>query len=133
MEHILTLASDIASAVVERLTGYSVASGEIVTYNKGDRSWVGHSTKGYEERLRDGGSRLRRWSKEEDERLLAMVNKDCPWGKIEKHFPQRTPSSLRQRVSVLRKSKKLKAVKGKPGHLPIPRLSQASRKQDPEM
>ncbi|EGE04224.1 serine/threonine protein kinase [Trichophyton equinum CBS 127.97] len=79
MNDVLMLASVIASAVVKELTGYPVESGEIVAYNKRARPAAGHPTKGYEERLRDGGSRLRRWSKEEDERLLGMVNKDRPW------------------------------------------------------
>ncbi|OJD13567.1 hypothetical protein AJ78_05983 [Emergomyces pasteurianus Ep9510] len=108
MKDILMLASNIASAVVEQLTGYSVESGEVIAYSKRDRPPVGRSTKGYEERLRDGGSRLRRWSKEDDEQLLALIKAGHPWSKIEKDFPQRTAASLRQRVSVLRKSKKRK-------------------------
>ncbi|OJD23730.1 hypothetical protein ACJ73_04916 [Blastomyces percursus] len=108
IEDIVMLTSEISTVVFEWLRDYSAESGEIVAYSKREHLEPGRSTKGYEERLRDGGSRLRRWSKEEDERLLAMVSKGRPWGEIENHFPQRTPSSLRQRASVLRKVKKRK-------------------------
>ncbi|OJD20395.1 hypothetical protein ACJ73_08270 [Blastomyces percursus] len=97
MNDILMLASTIASAVVK------VTSGKVAIYNRRDYPGAGRSTKGYKERLRDKVRRLWRWSKEEDEHLLAMVKENCSWSKIEKHFPQRTAVSLHQRVLVFRR------------------------------
>ncbi|KAM5464663.1 hypothetical protein MferCBS49748_005390 [Microsporum ferrugineum] len=50
-----------------------------------------------------GGKQLWRWSAEDDARLLSMIEDRQSWPEIEKCFPGRTESALRQRQSTLRK------------------------------
>ncbi|EDN02512.1 predicted protein [Histoplasma mississippiense (nom. inval.)] len=50
--------------------------------------------------------KLWRWLPEEDARLLNMVEERRPWPEVERCFPARTESALRQRVSTLRKQER---------------------------
>ena len=100
LNDILTLASVVASAVVEQLTGYSLAGGEFTGRKIGSMQcseWPKH-----DERLRDRGGKATRWSSNEDAQLLAMKGENCPWSEIKKRFAHRSLSSLRQRWWKLR-------------------------------
>ncbi|OJD17935.1 hypothetical protein ACJ73_08759 [Blastomyces percursus] len=50
--------------------------------------------------------RLWRWLPEDDARLLSMMEERRPWSEIERCFPERTESALRQRMSTLRKQER---------------------------
>ncbi|KAK2747492.1 hypothetical protein FQN57_001984 [Myotisia sp. PD_48] len=57
------------------------------------------------ERMRDRvEGRVNRWTADEDTRLSAMVKGNRPWSEIREHFPHQTESSLRQRLSKVRKA-----------------------------
>lgn len=53
------------------------------------------------------GAKLLRWSPEDDARLLNMTEERRSWPEIEKCFPERTYSAIRQRQSTLRKKSTL--------------------------
>ncbi|ODH45501.1 hypothetical protein GX48_08421 [Paracoccidioides brasiliensis] len=51
--------------------------------------------------------KLWRWLPEDDARLLSMMEEERrPWPEVERCFPERTESALRQRVSTLRKQER---------------------------
>ncbi|EGE83195.1 hypothetical protein RJZ56_008199 [Blastomyces dermatitidis] len=61
---------------------------------------------GNSKRRKGHRDKLWRWSPEDDARLLSMTENHRPWPEIEGCFPERTESALRQRQSVLRRTKK---------------------------
>ncbi|OJD27051.1 hypothetical protein ACJ73_01557 [Blastomyces percursus] len=51
------------------------------------------------------GDKPWRWSPKDDAQLLGMTEDRRPWIEIERYFPERTESALRQRQSTLRKQR----------------------------
>ncbi|KKZ60151.1 hypothetical protein EMCG_05073 [[Emmonsia] crescens] len=64
---------------------------------------IGPTRHGHSKRRKGQGGKLRRWSPEDDARLLSMIEDRQSWPEIERCFPGRTEYALRQRQSTLRK------------------------------
>ncbi|KAK2731162.1 hypothetical protein FQN57_003628, partial [Myotisia sp. PD_48] len=106
---LLTLTSAISKAVLgavlEVLAGSSLADERLIGSKKGLEQCPTNPRRG--KGMNEGG-RTARWTPKEDKQLLALWERGESWSELRENFGQRTESSLRQRLSKLRKDNKRK-------------------------
>ncbi|OJD11580.1 hypothetical protein AJ78_07682 [Emergomyces pasteurianus Ep9510] len=89
------LSSTLAQVVFEMVTGRPMTASDLA----GETTVAAADTeRGYGERKVEGlDGKRRRWTREEDDRLMALKQDGFSWPEIEERFPHRRLGSLRQR------------------------------------
>ncbi|EER43765.1 conserved hypothetical protein [Histoplasma capsulatum H143] len=88
------LSSTLAQVVFEMVTGSPMTTSDLA----GEATAAADTERGYGGRKVEGPDRKRRrWTREEDVRLVALKQDGFPWSEIEERFPRRQLGSLRQR------------------------------------
>ncbi|OJD23012.1 hypothetical protein ACJ73_05630 [Blastomyces percursus] len=93
-EEAVMLSSTVAQVVFEMVTGRSMAASDLA----GEATAAAATERGYGGRkVESPDGRRRRWTREEDVRLVALKQDGFSWLEIEERFPHRQLGSLRQR------------------------------------